>query len=123
MENINLMSLYTSDKVEDMEVKPTRRTLQFVDQSVKYPYVFENILLRCFFFPANFVVMDMTKNSEVPIISGELFMKISQTIIDARKRRFKLKVQDEVITFNVIDTTYNGVYFLLDALAMMEENV
>lgn len=105
------MSLYILDKVEDMEEKPTRRIIQLVDQSVKHPCVLENILFKVdFSFPADFVVMNMTKNSEVPIISVKLFMKISKTISYVRKGKFKL---NEVVTFNVIDTTYNGVCFLV----------
>nr|KYP47016.1 hypothetical protein KK1_031385 [Cajanus cajan] len=58
-----------------------------------------------FTFPADFVILDMEEDSNVPIILGRPFMKTAQAIIDVGDGEFKLKVQDEVITFNVFEAT------------------
>nr|KYP43268.1 hypothetical protein KK1_035296 [Cajanus cajan] len=101
--SINLMPLSMLDRVRQVDVKLTRMTLQLADRSIKYPYgVIENMLVKIdkFIFPADFVIMDMEEDFFVPIILGRPFMKTARAIINVGDGEFKLRVQDEVITFN-----------------------
>ncbi|XP_020208699.1 uncharacterized protein LOC109793651 [Cajanus cajan] len=104
--SINLMPLSMLDRVGQVVVKLTCMTLQLADRSIKYPYgVIENMLVKVdkFIFPADFVVMDMEEDYVIPIILGRSFMKTAREIIDIENGEFKLRVHDEVITFNVFE--------------------
>ena len=55
------------------EVKPTTISLQLVNRSIKYPRgVIEDILVKVdkFIFRANFIVLDMDEDEEIPLILG-----------------------------------------------------
>jgi len=60
--NINLMPLSMCRRLGELEIMPTRMTLQLVDHSITRPYeVIEDVLVRVkhFIFPTDFVVMDI----------------------------------------------------------------
>ena len=38
-----------------------------------------------FIFPADFIVLDMEEDSEIPIILGKLFLAIGRAMIDVQK--------------------------------------
>ncbi|XP_014503218.1 uncharacterized protein LOC106763559 [Vigna radiata var. radiata] len=104
--SINLMPLSMIKKIGDMEVKPTRMTLQLTDRSVKYPYgVIEDVLVKVdkFTFPVDFVILDMEEDIEVPLILGRPFMKTARVIIDIDDDHLKVRLHDETITFNVVE--------------------
>nr|KYP31504.1 hypothetical protein KK1_048149 [Cajanus cajan] len=55
--SINLMPLSMLQRIGDVEVKPTRMTLQLADRSIKYPHgIVEDLLVKVdkFFFPVDF---------------------------------------------------------------------
>jgi len=100
------MSLSMLKKIRDVEVRPTRMTLQLADRSIKYPHgIVEDLLVKVdiFLFPVDFVVMDIEKDVEVPLILGRPFMKTAKVIIDIDKGRLKVCVQDEEVSFNVFE--------------------
>ncbi|PIN20749.1 DNA-directed DNA polymerase [Handroanthus impetiginosus] len=102
--SINLMpySIYRTLGLE--EAKSTSIILQLVDRSLTYPKgVIEDILVKVdkFIFPADFVVLDMEMDSEIPIILGKPFLATSRTLIDVQKGELTIRVQDQQITFNV----------------------
>ncbi|XP_038904497.1 uncharacterized protein LOC120090869 [Benincasa hispida] len=75
--SINLMPLSLYRKVDIGEVQPTMISLQQVDRTLTYPRgVVEDVLVEVgdFIFPADFVVLDMEENSEIPIILGKPFL-------------------------------------------------
>nr|KYP53597.1 hypothetical protein KK1_024492 [Cajanus cajan] len=117
------MPLSMLDRVGQVVVKPTRMTLQLADRSIKYPYgVIENMLVKVdkFTFLVDFVVMDMEEDSVIPIILRRPFMKIARAIIDVGDGELKLRVHDEVITFNVFEAMTHpndkGACFRMDVL-------
>jgi len=60
-------------------------SLQLADKSVKYPRGFiEDVLVKVdkLYLPANFIILDMEKNKEVPIILGRSFLATGNTLID-----------------------------------------
>jgi len=82
--SINLMHLSMLKKIGDVEVRPTRMTLQLVDRPIKYPHgIVEDILVKVdkFRFPVDFVVMDIEEDVEVPLILGRPFMKTTKVIM------------------------------------------
>ncbi|PIN21873.1 DNA-directed DNA polymerase [Handroanthus impetiginosus] len=102
--SINLMPYSIYRTLGLGETKLTSITLQLADRSLTYPKgVIEDILVKVdkFIFPANFVVLDMEVDIEVPIILGRPFLATGRTLIDVQKGELTMKVQDQQITFNV----------------------
>ncbi|KAL2492490.1 Uncharacterized protein Adt_28118 [Abeliophyllum distichum] len=86
------------------EAKSTTVTLQLVDRSIKRPRrIIEDILVKVgkFIFPADFIILDMCEDRDVPLILGRPFLATGWAIIDVQKGELMLKVNDEHITFNV----------------------
>ena len=93
-------------KIGDVEVRPTRITLQLADRSIKYPYeIVEDMIVKVdkFLFSVDFVVMDMEEDAEVPLILGRPFMKTAKVIIDVDKGKLKVCAQDEEVSFDVFE--------------------
>ena len=104
--SINMISLSMLKKIGDVEVRPTRMTLQLADRSIKYPYgIVKDLLVKVdkFMFPVDFVVMETEEDLELPLILGRPFMKTARVMIDVDKAKLKVCVQDEVVSFNVFD--------------------
>ena len=71
--SINLMPLSIFRKLGLGEVKPTTISLQLADRSIKYPRgVIEDVLVKVdkFIFPADFIVLDMDEDEEIPLIES-----------------------------------------------------
>ncbi|XP_020235005.1 uncharacterized protein LOC109814900 [Cajanus cajan] len=104
--SINLMPLSMLQRIGEVEVRPIRMTLQLANRSIKYPHgVVEDLLVKVdkFWFPVDFVVMDMEEDSEVPLILGRPFMKTAKVIIDVDDGKLKVRVQDDEVNFNVFE--------------------
>ncbi|MCI05514.1 hypothetical protein A2U01_0026567, partial [Trifolium medium] len=68
--SINLMPLSMMKKLNCGEPKPTKMTLTLADRSITYPYgVLEDVFVKVnnLLFPADFVILDMDEDSEVPL--------------------------------------------------------
>ncbi|KAL5565150.1 hypothetical protein UlMin_028314 [Ulmus minor] len=104
--SINLMPLSIFRKLGLGEVKPTTVTLQLADRSIKHPRgIIEDVLVKVdkFIFPADFIVLDMEEDREVPLILGRPFLATGRTLIDVHQGKLILRVQDEQVTFNVFE--------------------
>ncbi|GJZ58026.1 DNA-directed DNA polymerase [Tanacetum coccineum] len=67
------------------EPKATRISLELADRSIQYPRgIVENVLIKVnkFVLPIDFIILDMPKDSRVPIILGRPFLATAQAIID-----------------------------------------
>jgi len=79
-----------------------------VDRSIKCPLgVIEDVPVKVdkFYFPANFIVLDMEEDSNVPLILGRPFLATGRTLIDVEEGELILRVQDEQVTFRVFKAT------------------
>ncbi|KAL5565251.1 hypothetical protein UlMin_028415 [Ulmus minor] len=104
--SINLMPLSIFKKLGLGEVKPTTVSLQLADRSIKHPRgIIEDVLVKVdkFIFPADFIVLDMEEDREVPLILGRPFLATGRTLIDVHQGKLILRVQDEQVTFNVFE--------------------
>ncbi|XP_062113993.1 uncharacterized protein LOC133825005 [Humulus lupulus] len=89
------------------EVKPTTIILQLIDSSFAYPRgVIEDILVKVnkFVFPADFVVLDMEEDNEIPLILGRPFLAIGGTLIVVEIGHLTLQFNEEKVQFYI----YNG---------------
>nr|GEU81155.1 reverse transcriptase domain-containing protein [Tanacetum cinerariifolium] len=121
--SINLMPLSIWKKLSLPELTPTRMTLELVDRSITRPKgVAEDVFVKVgkFHFPTNFVVVDFEADPRVPIILGRSFLRTGHALIDVYGKEITLWVNDEVVTFNLNQTTrYSSTY---DDLSMLKSH-
>ena len=102
--SINLMPLSIFKRLGLGEARPTTVTLQLADRSLKHPRgVIEDVLVKVekFIFPADFIVLDMEEDKEIPIILGRPFLATGRAMIDVQRGELKLRVQEDEVKFNV----------------------
>jgi len=95
--NINLMPLSMCWQLGELEIRPTRMTLQLADRSITRPYgVIEDVLVRVkhLIFPADFVVIDIEEDVDIPLILGRPFMSTISCVVDMRKRKLQMAIED-----------------------------
>ena len=104
--SINLMPLFMRRRIRELEILPTRMTLQLADRLVTRPYgVVEDVLVkvRQFTFPVDFVIMDIEEDAEIPLILGRPFMLTANCVVDMGKGILEMSVDDQKVTFNLFD--------------------
>ena len=104
--SINLMPLSIFKRLGLGESRPTTVTLQLADRSLKHPRgVIEDVLVKVdkFIFPADFIVLDMEEDKEIPIILGRPFLATGRAMIDVQRGELKLRVQEDEVKFNVFE--------------------
>ena len=104
--SINLMALSIFRRLGLGEARPTTVTLQLADRSLKHPrWVIKDVLVKVdkFIFLADFIVLDMEEDKEIPIILGRPFLATGRAMIDAQRGELKLRVQEDEVKFNVFE--------------------
>ena len=104
--SINLMPLSIFRRLGLGEARSTTVTLQLADGSLKYPRgVIEDVLVKVdkFIFLADFIVLDMEEDKEIPIILGRPFLGTGRAMIDVQRGELKLRVQEDEVKFNVFE--------------------
>ncbi|XP_075492502.1 uncharacterized protein LOC142530556 [Primulina tabacum] len=127
--SINMMPLSVFRKLGLGEPKPTRMSLQLADRSFKYPRrVIEDVLVKVdkFIFPADFVVLDMEEDIEMPLTLGRPFLATGKALIDVQEGKLRLRVGEEEITFDVFNalkhTLHSDSCYRIDAVAALVSN-
>ena len=69
-------------------------------------------------FLANFIVLDMEEDKEIPIILSIPFLATGRVMIDVQKGELKLRVQDDEVEFSVFNAVRHPVES--DACFMIE---
>ncbi|GAU40459.1 hypothetical protein TSUD_134610 [Trifolium subterraneum] len=110
--SINLMPLSMMKRIPGAVDKPKKMQLSLVDRSITHPYgILQNVLVRCaeFVFPADFVILDMEEDAEVPLLLGRPFIATGRTLIDVKKGELMFLLDDEQVCFQVFEaTTFGG---------------
>ena len=108
--SINLMPLSVAKQLSLGEFIPTTITLQMADRSMVKPEgVLEDVLVTVgkFFFPVDFIIMDMEEDSQVPLLLGRPFLATGAALIDMQKGVLTLRVGEEAAAFNLIKSMQN----------------
>ena len=86
------------------EARLTTVTLQLADRSLKHPReLIEDVLVKvdkCI-FPADFIVLDMEENKEVPTLLGRPFLDTGRALIDVESGELTLKVRDDKVCLSI----------------------
>ncbi|XP_006601563.1 uncharacterized protein [Glycine max] len=104
--SINLMPLSMCRRLGELEIMPTRMNLQLVDRSITRPYgVIEDVLVRVkhFTFPADYVVMDICEDNDIPLILGRPFMLTASCVVDMGRKKLEMGFEDQRISFDLFE--------------------
>ena len=74
------------------------------DKSITYPLsIFKNVPTKIgrFVIPTDFVVLEMEEDLEIPILFGRPFLMIAGAIIDIKRGKIILEVDNEHMKFDV----------------------
>nr|GEX75259.1 hypothetical protein [Tanacetum cinerariifolium] len=100
--SVSVMPLLTYLNLGLGELAHTKLTIELADRAVKYPKeITENVLVRIgkFFFPVDFIILDMPKDIKVPLILERPFFSTACAKIDVYKRKITLRVGKEKVVF------------------------
>ena len=92
-----MMLFSMCQRLGELEIMPTRMSLQLVDHSITRPYgVIEDVLVRVkqIIFPADFVVMDIEEDTYIPLILGRPFMATASCVVDMGKKKLEMGIED-----------------------------
>ena len=70
------------------ELTPTSMTLQMADRTLaQLEGILEDVLIKVgkFIFPVNFMVIDIEKDKQVPLLLGRPFLNTGAALIDVKK--------------------------------------
>ena len=108
--SINLMPYSIFKKLGLGELREANVTLQLADRSFKHPLgVVEDVLVKVgkFYFPVDFVVLEMEEDMEIPLILGRPFLATGGALIDVQDGKLTLRVGNEKEVFNVFKSVDN----------------
>ena len=104
LHSINLMTLSAYKRLGLGEVSPITITLQLADRSMVFPKgVVEDVLVKGdkFIFLADFIVLDIEEDIEVPLIMGRPFLATGRALIDVAAGELIIRVNNQEVTFNI----------------------
>jgi len=102
--SINLMPLSMCRRLGEIEIMPTRMTLQLADRSITRPYgVIEDVLVKVkhLIFPADFIVIDIEEDADIPLILSRPFMSTASCMVDMGKKILQMGIEDQKISFGL----------------------
>ena len=70
----------------------------------------EDVLVKVdkFILPVDFIILDFEADKEVPIRLGRTFLATGKTLIDVQKGELTMRVNDQQVTFNVLEAMRNS---------------
>ncbi|XP_062075805.1 uncharacterized protein LOC133779924 [Humulus lupulus] len=91
--SVNLMPLSIYRKLKLGEARPTIVTLQMANRSVKHPRgIIDDVLVKVdkLIFPADFIILDMEEDTNIPIILRRPFLATGRALINVQNGELKL---------------------------------
>lgn len=104
--SINLMPLSIFNRLNIGTIRSITMTLQMVDRLVTYPRgIVDNVLVKVdkFIFPADFVVLDMEEDKNIPLILGRPFLATGAAMINVQNGELSLRVHDDKVSFSITE--------------------
>ncbi|XP_071905824.1 uncharacterized protein [Coffea arabica] len=104
--SVNLMPLSFFRKLKFANLGPTQVIVQLVDHLVCYPVgIVEDLLVKVskFYFPTDFLVLDMEEDISMSIILGRGFLATGEATLDLLKGKLTLRVGKKKEEFNIFE--------------------
>ena len=102
--SINLIPLSLCRKYNLGKIKKSSMRLQMADQTMKEPVgILEDVLVKIgtFIFPADFVVLDMDEDEDMPLIIGRPLLRTARALIDVHQGKLTIRLNDQSLEFNM----------------------
>ncbi|KAL7592789.1 uncharacterized protein LOC111911462 [Lactuca sativa] len=102
--SVNLMPYSFFKKLDLPKPRPIRMAIQLAKKTITFPRgICEDLLVKVdkFVFPADFIILDMEVDPQVPIILGRPLLNIESAIVDMRDSKLTLRVGEDSVTFGV----------------------
>jgi len=102
--SVNLLPLSLLKRIGIGDLKPTKMTLQLADRSIIFPAgILKDIPIKVgkIYIPADFVVVDIKKDSEIPILLGRPFLPTAGVVINVKYGKIVFHVGDEKVEFEI----------------------
>ncbi|GJS52329.1 DNA-directed DNA polymerase [Tanacetum coccineum] len=102
--SISLMPYTMFEKLGLGEPKPTQMSLKLAGRSIQYPRgIVKNVLIKVdkLVLPIDFVILDMPKDSRIPIILGRPFLATAYAMINVFNKKITLTVGDDEVIFDM----------------------
>ncbi|GKD94315.1 zinc finger, CCHC-type containing protein, partial [Tanacetum coccineum] len=99
------------------KLAPTKLIIELADRIMKCPKgLAENMLVGIdkFFFPIDFIVLDMLEDSKTLLILGRPFLSTTHAKIDVFKRKIALKFRNDKIVFKNLEARIMGEALILN---------
>ncbi|KAL7602990.1 hypothetical protein Lser_V15G15549 [Lactuca serriola] len=96
--SVNLMPYSFFKKLNLPELRPIRMAIHLANKAGTFPRgICEDLLVKVdkFVFPADFIVLDMEEDHEVPIILRRPFSNTAGAIVDIRDSKLTLRVGED----------------------------
>jgi len=104
--SVSLRPLSLYERMCIGQLKPTRMTLQLADRSIKYPArIIDDVSVKVgeIYIPADFVVMEMEEDIQVPILLGRPFLATVGAIIDVKHGKLHLILVRILLNLNLLN--------------------
>nr|GEZ87454.1 reverse transcriptase domain-containing protein [Tanacetum cinerariifolium] len=107
--SINLMPLSIWKKLRLPTLNETKMVLELADRTISKPTgVAENVFVKVgkFYFPADFVFLDIVADPRVPLILGRPFLSTAHAIIDVNEEEIILRHEEQSLMLKCGDTSF-----------------
>ncbi|CAM8934901.1 unnamed protein product [Rhodiola kirilowii] len=105
-------SMYAKLKLGDL--CPTNVTICLADRSCRLPRgILKDVPVKVkhLYFPADFIVLDISEDVDIPIILGRLFLYTAKAVIDMDRGSLALRVGSERVVFDLPDMSKSPSLF------------
>jgi len=112
--SVSLFPLSLFKRISIGELKPTEMALKQVDCTTVHPIRFvEDIPVKIegIYIPADFMVVDIDEDPQVPILLGRPFLATAGAIIDVKNGRIIFEVSDERVGFEIANIMEDPAVF------------
>ncbi|XP_023758745.1 uncharacterized protein LOC111907178 [Lactuca sativa] len=121
--SVNLKPYSFFKKLDLPEPRPIRMEIHLANKTMTFPRgICEHLLVRVdiFVFPAEFIILDMEADPQVPIILGKPFLNTTSAILNMQDSKLNLRVGDESVTFG-FDQAMNHARYSDDTILILRE--
>ena len=125
--SVSLMPYSIYKRLDIGELKPINMCLSMADKSITYPLgILENVPTKVgkFIILADFLVLEMEEDLKIPILFGRLFLVTVGEIIDMKRGKITLEVNNECLEFDVfkkMKSTPVELASIIDSLDIFDE--
>jgi len=119
--SVNLLPLSLLKRIGIGDLKPTKMTLQLADRSIIFlAGILEDIPIKVgkIYIPADFVVVDIKEDSEIPILIGRPFLATVGAVINVKYGKIVFHVGDKKVEFEITNLIKGSSIF--DSCCMID---